>query len=102
MLSALQRLGETLTTSELQFLEAHASTLMKNFDVVTDDEGQYLFLYFSSTDLLKSVGNLYLYVRARGSQCFECFTEMWNKMQKPFWSEVPVTPWCSSLCCIAL
>lgn len=39
VLSALQRLGETLTTSELQFLEAHASTLMKNFDVVTDEEG---------------------------------------------------------------
>ena len=45
VLSALQRLGETLSTTELQFLEAHASAVMKNFDVVTDEKGQYSVNY---------------------------------------------------------
>ncbi|XP_063879720.1 protein LZIC-like [Scylla paramamosain] len=39
VLSALQKLGETLSPTEMQFLEAHASTVMKNFDVVTDEKG---------------------------------------------------------------
>lgn len=39
VLSALQKLGETLSPSEMQFLEANASTVMKNFDVVTDEKG---------------------------------------------------------------
>ncbi|KAK4305907.1 hypothetical protein Pmani_022223 [Petrolisthes manimaculis] len=39
VLSALQKLGETLTAAEQQFLDSHATTLMKNFDKVTDDAG---------------------------------------------------------------
>lgn len=41
MLSALQKLGEILSPTEMQFLEAHASTVMKNFDVVSDEKGLY-------------------------------------------------------------
>lgn len=39
ILSALQKLGETLEEGEQSYLDAHASSLMKNFDQVTDDEG---------------------------------------------------------------
>ncbi|KAK3875863.1 hypothetical protein Pcinc_019293 [Petrolisthes cinctipes] len=39
VLSALHKLGETLTAAEQQFLDSHATTLMKNFDKVTDDAG---------------------------------------------------------------
>lgn len=55
MLSALQKLGETLTAPELQFLEANASALMKNFDVVYDEGTcclSYVFIFMQFSTLL--------------------------------------------------
>ncbi|XP_071515677.1 protein LZIC-like isoform X3 [Panulirus ornatus] len=39
ILSALQKLGESLAAPEQSFLDVHASSLMKNFDQVTDETG---------------------------------------------------------------
>lgn len=39
ILSALQKLGESLTAAEQTFLDSHASVLMKNFDQITDETG---------------------------------------------------------------
>lgn len=39
ILSALRKLGETLTPVEQTFLESHSSDFMKNFDQLTQDTG---------------------------------------------------------------
>lgn len=39
ILSALKNLGETLAAQEENFLECHASSLLKDFDKVTDETG---------------------------------------------------------------
>nr|XP_053649884.1 protein LZIC-like [Cherax quadricarinatus]XP_053649885.1 protein LZIC-like [Cherax quadricarinatus]XP_053649887.1 protein LZIC-like [Cherax quadricarinatus] len=39
ILSALQKLGETLAATEQSYLDSHASSLMKNFDQITDETG---------------------------------------------------------------
>lgn len=41
-MSALQKLGESLEASEQSFLDVNASSLMKNFDQVTDEMGKYM------------------------------------------------------------
>ncbi|XP_042231911.1 protein LZIC-like [Homarus americanus] len=42
ILSALQKLGVSLTAAEQSFLDSHGSSLMKNFDQVTDETGKHI------------------------------------------------------------